>query len=121
MKKFLLVLFVLAFGSAIRAQGNLQFNQVVLLTFDSNVSPYFSPLYTVPAGKVWKIESAGSSSSIAVYELNGLRVSQTINTNNSTNAAANLPLWLPAATTMKFYNGGSYVCFVSILEFDVVP
>ncbi len=117
MKQLILVIFVLAFGTAVKAQGNLQFNQVVLLTFNSNTSPYLSSLYTVPTGTVWKIEGAGCSNSLALYELNGLRISHTINTGGSSGA---LPLWLPAGTTMKFYNGGSYGCYVSILEFNVV-
>lgn len=116
MKQIIILLFLFAFTSAVKAQSNLQFNQVVLLTFDSNTSPYLSQLYTVPAGKTWKIENAGCSSSIAIQELNGLRVSHTINSGNSPD---NFPIWLPAGTTMKFYNGGSYGCFVSILEFSV--
>ena len=48
MKRFLfsLILFFVAF--LVNAQGNLQFNQVKLVT----------TLETVPAGKVWKVESA---------------------------------------------------------------
>jgi hypothetical protein len=116
MKQITILLFFLTLGGVSIAQSNLQFNQVVLLTFDSNTSPYLSQLYTVPAGKTWKIENAGCSSSIAIQELNGLRVSHTINSGNSPD---NFPIWLPAGTTMKFYNGGSYGCFVSILEFSV--
>ncbi len=43
---FSLILFFVAF--LVNAQGNLQFNQVKLVT----------TLETVPAGKVWKVESA---------------------------------------------------------------
>jgi hypothetical protein len=46
MKKLYLILFVLL-NQLAYAQGNLQFNQVKLVT----------ALETVPAGKVWKIES----------------------------------------------------------------
>ena len=45
----LLILLFLSSFSVLRAQGNLQFNQVLFL--NSNA------LQTVPAGKVWKIEA----------------------------------------------------------------
>ena len=46
-------------------QGNLQFNQVINIQFTKRL-PYNTgggadTLITVPAGKIWKIESAGSS------------------------------------------------------------
>ena len=47
MKKCLLFLVVISFGQYLKAQGNLQFNQVKLVT----------TLETVPAGKAWKVES----------------------------------------------------------------
>ena len=46
MKQLLLIVLMLGF-TVIQAQGNLQFNQVKLVT----------TLETVPAGKVWKVES----------------------------------------------------------------
>lgn len=53
MKKSIIILFVLlALGA--KGQGNLQFNQVINLTAGGN--------YTVPAGKVLKIESITMSS-----------------------------------------------------------
>ena len=47
MKPLLFILIFSCFG-ALKAQGNLQFNQVKLVTIQE----------TVPVGKVWKIESA---------------------------------------------------------------
>jgi hypothetical protein len=47
MKNLILSFIIVFFSIIARAQGNLQFNQVILL----------SNLQTVPAGKVWKIES----------------------------------------------------------------
>ncbi len=46
--KFLLICMLSVFCGSLNAQGNLQFNQVKLV----------SALETVPAGKVWKVESA---------------------------------------------------------------
>ena len=51
-KSIVILLFVIALGA--KAQGNLQFNQVINLTAGSN--------YTVPPGKVLKIESISMSS-----------------------------------------------------------
>jgi hypothetical protein len=51
-KSFVILLFFIALGA--NAQGNLQFNQVINLTAGSN--------YTVPVGKVLKIESISMSS-----------------------------------------------------------
>jgi hypothetical protein len=94
------------------AQGNLQFNQVLLLDGNTN-----TPTYTVPAGKVWKIESLTASS------INGY-LSLTINGSPSAvlqviNGGNNLPFWVPAGTVVGFYitNLGK----VSILEFNIVP
>jgi hypothetical protein len=47
MKIYYLSLFILFLSFSTKAQGNLQFNRVIIL----------SSLQTVPAGKVWKIES----------------------------------------------------------------
>jgi len=96
----------------IAAQGNLQFNQVLLLDGNTN-----TPTYTVPVGKVWKIESLTASN------VNGY-LSLTINGSPSAvlqvmNGGNNLPFWVPAGTVVGFYitNVGK----VSVLEFNIVP
>ncbi|MEY4126358.1 MAG: hypothetical protein RL737_547, partial [Bacteroidota bacterium] len=40
------------------AQGNLQFNQVVTYNIGGIANQYDNVNFTVPVGKVWKIESA---------------------------------------------------------------
>jgi hypothetical protein len=50
MKYLLTHLFLIIFVGFSQAQGNLQFNQAKII---SNTDP----MQTVPAGKVWKIES----------------------------------------------------------------
>ena len=56
MKKLLLSTFLLLSNLAC-AQGNLQFNQVLLLSTSQNTTVL---LGTVPAGKTWKIEGFGT-------------------------------------------------------------
>lgn len=117
--KIIFLAFFSFFGYMIQGQGNLQFNQALLV--DNNIA-------TVPAGKVWKIENiiyqavpyfqanSGSSGS-SCSPCNG---SSTIWTNYTTQTCqvstsnpiiingikANLgntgsPLWLPAGTTLS--------------------
>jgi hypothetical protein len=95
-----------------RAQGNLQFNQVLVLDGNQN-----TPTYTVPAGKVWKVESAtiSSGSGYLALSINGSSASIV----TYANAGNNLPFWLPGGTLIGFYiyQTGK----VSILEFNVIP
>jgi hypothetical protein len=108
----LLFLFFLLISLSFTAQGNLQFNQVLIL--DGNTS---TPTYTVPAGKVWKVESATISSinGYLALSINGSAASilQVVNGGN------NLPYWLPAGTLVGFYIAS--VGKVSIIEFNVIP
>jgi hypothetical protein len=57
MKKVVSILTVLLFGLASHAQGSLQFNQVLLINAASGQ-------VTVPANKVWKITSQGTSGGV---------------------------------------------------------
>jgi hypothetical protein len=108
----LLFLFFLLIRFSFTAQGNLQFNQVLIL--DGNTS---TPTYTVPAGKVWKVESATISSinGYLALSINGSAASilQVVNGGN------NLPYWIPAGTLVGFYIAS--VGKVSIIEFNVIP
>jgi hypothetical protein len=134
MKKLYFILFILLNQLAF-AQGNLQFNQVKLVT----------ALETVPAGKVWKIESV-------IYNIaEGSTTYQTgnygnCNTNDYNSAAiivagtptkvgqgtsplaysngayvhsyTILPIWLPAGTTLS---GGICLNKISVIEFNITP
>ena len=102
---------------ALKAQTNLTFGQAIALTYST--TSYYSPVYTVPSGKVWKIESAGASAGyIVIGNINGETLSMSIQ--NDPNYPATLPVWLPAGTTVIFSNNNtnSYKGFVSILEFN---
>ena len=134
MKKLYFILFILINQLAF-AQGNLQFNQVKLVT----------ALETVPAGKVWKIESV-------IYNIaEGSTTYQTGNYGNCTTSDYNsaaivvagtptkvgqgttplayssgayvhsytiLPIWLPAGTTLS---GGICLNKISVIEFNITP
>jgi hypothetical protein len=134
MKKLYFIVFVLL-NQLAYAQGNLQFNQVKLVT----------ALETVPAGKVWKIESV-------IYNIaEGSTTYQTGNYGNCTTSDYNsaaiivagtptkvgqgttplayssgayvhsytiLPIWLPAGTTLS---GGICLNKISVIEFNITP
>ena len=133
MKQLLLI--VLMFGfTVIQAQGNLQFNQVKLVT----------TLETVPAGKVWKVESViynipqttsgyqttNGGCSYSTYESTAIEVAGTpTKVGQGTQAASYsnlaythsytiLPLWLPGGATLS---GGTCLNKVSVIEFNVLP
>lgn len=138
MKKILSIA-VLLISLSVSAQGNLQFNQVINAevvgtgTFEFNMGSI-----TVPAGKVWKIESTTLSYtnfSISSLPTNILPGSTTINVSigrhlayggASQHEAAKMPLWLPSGTydlTNRTQNSTSYsyTFAISAIEFNVVP
>jgi hypothetical protein len=112
------------------AQGNLQFNQVIKVV---NVNQ------TVPAGKVWKVESyhqetVGISTNMPTtgcgdlsrprpyfvdntmyYHLNGIGNG---NRNFASSATNEFPLWLGAG---QFIRTSCPQDFLSIIEFNIVP
>lgn len=129
------ILLLLLISGNIQAQGELQFNRVVLV----------SGAQTVPAGKVWKVEGAAVSAAPdpptlqshkniatanilingnttvvnATYTAYGVPAvswgtSAAITTGNPTR----FPLWLPAGTTLA---ASTNVVYVSVIEFNVVP
>lgn len=117
------------------AQGSLQFNQVKLVTTQE----------TVPAGKVWKVESViynipessyplatnTSSSCGSSYlrnysiEVDGVATKvgflDGVNSTSSYNyfyMTSSLPIWLPAGATLS---GGPCSNKISVIEFNIVP
>ena len=133
--KAVFILFL--FNYNLRAQGNLQFNQVKLVT----------TVQTVPAGKVWKVENctynggalfclAGSVLAlpcdntfspkvwgIMSYLINGNSSNIVVTQGSSSwGSSANqpnpFPLWLPAGTSLA---AGTNVLYLSVIEFNVVP
>ena len=108
----ILLILAIAFSSASFGQGNLQFNQVLIL----DATPAGNAI-TVPAGKVWKIESVALSSNNAYFQIKWGGTSYFVLNNSS--PYANLPFWLPSNESASLI--GSANAKVSIIEFNVVP
>ena len=133
MKSIVFFVFLICLGMSY-AQGNLQFNQVKLV----------SALETVPAGKVWKIESViynipqtasgyqstNGGCSYIYYESTAIEIAgiptkvgqgtQPAAYSNLayTHSYTMLPVWIPAGTTLS---GGTCLNKVSVIEFNIVP
>ncbi len=123
---FVCTVFLFAFFFATQSSAqSLQFSRVVLVT----------NLQTVPAGKVWKVESAMLTASMGIntgtssYQSHTavLRVDgQSINLRHTFGNAngvhsqelSRLPMWLPAGTTLE---PSTNVGQISVIEFTVVP
>lgn len=118
------------------AQSELEFNQAKFLEFDgaTGVDNYNATI-TVPAGKIWKIESASvnaidnngflnTSSSYGYITLNGTVITN-IETGSLTFAQhPAYPIWLPSGTyNLMIVQVACSVCntqaFISALEFNV--
>ncbi|MBM3171196.1 MAG: hypothetical protein FJZ75_06260 [Bacteroidetes bacterium] len=105
----LLVAFVFPVASKLQSQ-TLQFSQVLLI----------STVQTVPANKVWKVESYTQNNSGA-----NLYHQIVVNSNTSIVGSTNytlhnhpFPMWLPAGTTLA---AGANVINISVIEFTVLP
>jgi hypothetical protein len=126
MKTFLFVL-VLFFLGSYNAQGNLQFNQVKLV----------SAIETVPAGKVWKVTNflptpngnyqAISQPGLAEYLININGVAMNLgrraffNSNYSHQMAEvrhTGDIWLAAGTTLSVVQN---IAHLSVIEFNIIP
>ncbi|MDP4867136.1 MAG: hypothetical protein NWQ47_08305 [Crocinitomicaceae bacterium] len=122
MKILILSFFLLPF-SFLFSQGNLQFNQVVSgagILGNNGVST----ILTVPADKVWKIESVNG------WADSGSRTGLTINNVSTLISSATFPIWLKAGDTFRLtvftnpgtgYAYGPLNYYYSIIEFNIVP
>ena len=121
MKKLLFVFILLVFCTQKNfAQGNLQFNQVINYTL-VGVTPLS---FTVPSGKVWKIEAVAVDVTNTPYVYLRNPANQIIATFYSSGSYANpLPYWLSSGYTGNFFlnNSSTYRGSISIIEFNVVP
>jgi hypothetical protein len=114
MKKIIIAAIIVFSVNFAKAQNNLVFNEVKLITLSVITA------VTVPDGKVWKIEHVDCQGNAdCTLMLNDVDYKvQTINTSSIG------PLWLPAGTTIKRMNiSSSYYAIrrISVLEFNVVP
>lgn len=124
-KSIVILLFFIALGA--KAQGNLQFNQVKLVT----------TIETVPVGKVWKVESAsyngGSAinigqiqtansagtytvSSFIVFKINGQNNYLPVVGLSGVSALNSFPIWIPSGTTLE---ASTNTNFLSVIEFNI--
>ena len=142
-KLFQLIAFLLLIQTVSKAQGDLQFNQV--LTYQGNVAYNVGPnsnaygegsQWTVPSNKVWKIENKSRTpNGLLRFSINGYLQSDLYERSaypyyNSV-AVDNSPIWLKANDVIKFIvsgssgNGwgftGSESYFISIIEYNIVP
>ena len=103
--------------------GTLQFSQVLYLSANSDNTTQ----WTVPNGKVWKIETMGTTTNWFNIYINGASAGTYAGAfaNSSTvgqyRSDSSSPIWLPATTTL----GHSCSCgsnrWYSIIEFTIVP
>ena len=136
MKKLILV--AICFVSIqLSAQGNLQFNQILNLTYTNNFSSSYTKATVgsviVPAGKVWKIESTSAYRNATTYfDPNVNFLSLFFGTfcvrselGGNYGISTSYPIWLSEGTYNVVMNitgnSGNMICSVSIIEFNVIP
>ena len=130
-KSIVILLFFIALGA--KAQGNLQFNQVIYYTIPSQSFAASGTIATVtiPAGKIWKIEAAShNAAGGTVWSLrigNFLLYSSTLNGGGGLtyHPDINFPIWLPSGTynlQVNSTNGGGTFegAGLSIIEFNII-
>ena len=130
MKKIIFSIFFSITMLVVNGQGNLQFNQIVIVS---------SVNQTVPAGKVWKLESYQQEyvsitnnfpapscvtldrqrpyyiDNIYYYNIGDLASGGSYIYNVPKN---NFPIWLKASQTVRTSCSGD---FISIIEFNIIP
>ncbi|MCX6191512.1 MAG: hypothetical protein NT109_04445 [Flavobacteriia bacterium] len=123
--KNLLLFSCLLFSLSFKAQGNLQFNQVLNL----EITCCTASTFTVPVGKVWKIESSmayNNNSPTRITAINGNPMDAYLTGYTYLNYGIlpiTLPYWLPTNTQVSFSTGSGIgqKGYVSIIEFNVIP
>jgi len=124
----LFLLVSILFNFVLFAQGNLQFNQVLLLSTNQNSNVL---LGTVPAGKTWKIEGYGTNLTSYYncdFSFNGVNPAFRAGSTDSYSSAytyvsSTQQFWLPAGTPLHAFacNGTTGYRWVSIIEFNIIP
>lgn len=118
----IVVLALFYFAMPAQAQKTLEFNQV--LNFKVGGSYPDVAAFTVPANKVWKIESAGTAYSGTSYlylqDSSGERIWYM---GGNSGDIVHYPYWLPSGFSGFFersFNSSSGGGSISIIEFNVV-
>jgi len=119
LKKIALIFIILSTGVVFipekaNAQNELQFSQV--LTYAGTISVNYSPTYTVPSNKVWKVEMISTPNDnfrVYVNDLNIFYVSDVY-------PVVFFPIWLKAGDNIKIWYSEPINYFFSIIEYSVV-
>ena len=133
MKKALIILSLIVLIIGAKAQGNLEFNAVKRFSNNAVTVPTVSNVsagsITVPANKVWKIESGSSSASSGnatthcYLSIDGQLLFSYAGDGVFFSSPA---IWLPAGTyDVSMYNNWTssvtYKVKVSAIEFNIIP
>ena len=124
-KTITLILVLFLINLSIKAQGNLQYNKVVLVTFSGiYTGNSVDTVFTVPVGKVWKVESGMAGNiNYSSYTFNLFLDGKPI---SGSTYSSNYPIWLPPGTytlsgtcaqTAGLYMKGA----ISAIEYNEVP
>ena len=125
MKIYLVFFAFIFFGAHSKAQGNLQFNQVKLV----------SAIETVPAGKVWKVTNylptpngnyQFAQIGLAEYLININGVAVNLGRRAYYNTSYGLmdevrhtgDIWLAAGTTLSTFQN---IAHLSVIDFNIIP
>jgi hypothetical protein len=130
MKKAFFTICIMALFYLSNAQGNLQFNQVVRVKNTVSATTFVNTYtITVPAGVVWKLESASAIIAGATnYSISTFVMfidNQPVYTGGSSLSNA-FPVWLaPGTYNVVLYQESATTytvsCVINGLEFKVVP
>lgn len=140
MKKIFSTFFlILLLTGAAEAQGNLQFNQVIVQDFTSTISSWTTAtvsVITIPAGKVWKIEHADlwlQNSLRQTYDneyslfIDNILIHRAKGSTGSGNQyTSRFPVWLPAGTYNVIVSNEdsstkNFVGDINAIEFNIIP
>lgn len=105
---------MLVSSNFVKAQNNLVFNQVKLITLS-----FITPV-TVPVGKVWKVEHANGITNFSTV----LLIDGTVYAFEKMNLTSQGALWLPSGTMISKagnVSGSFSTDKISVIEFNVVP
>ena len=128
MKKIIITLiFILGIRPAFSQGNNLQFGRVYTIseTYSSTTNLFESSLYTVPNGKVWKLEKYHHLWNRSESTSEGLKINNkaSIPSDNVTTSGS---VWLGAGNSLQVtvyypysFPSGSY--FFSIIEYNLIP
>ncbi len=101
MKKIITLIIIICATTLIQAQGDLVFNKAIFITLSDGQT------FTVPEGKVWKVQGAVTGSTVSIGNDSSVFLSQ--------------GTWLPAGTDIKKGTATSRAKYLNVLEFNVVP